>query len=168
MRQHITIATAAPRTARSDGFTLIEMMVVLLIAGILAAAATVTMTRNPHTDLKEDAQRLALLFETASDEAQLRDHPLAWEPDANGWHFVERLRGPAGDTWVPLADNLFAPQAWKDAVSGVAIHFAGSSQAAARVLFGVESISAPVVVTLYSDAGAVQIDGSGNGRYTVR
>jgi hypothetical protein len=25
-----------------------------------------------------------------------------------------------------------------------------------------------VVVTLYSDAGAVQIDGSGNGRYTVR
>jgi len=32
----------------------------------------------------------------------------------------------------------------------------------------VESISAPVVVTLYSDAGAVQIDGNGNGRYTVR
>lgn len=63
--------------ARARGFTLLEMMVVLVIAGLLVSLASVSLTRNPRTDLNEQVQRLALLFESASDEAQVRARPIA-------------------------------------------------------------------------------------------
>ena len=46
--------------SRAAGFTLLEMLVVLLIAGILISLASLTLTRNPRTDLNEEAQRLAV------------------------------------------------------------------------------------------------------------
>ncbi|MBN3818736.1 prepilin-type N-terminal cleavage/methylation domain-containing protein, partial [Paraburkholderia sp. Se-20369] len=65
---------------RARGFTLLEMLVVLVIAGLLVSLASLSLTRNPRTDLREEAQRLALLFETAGDEAQVRARPIAWLP----------------------------------------------------------------------------------------
>ncbi|KAF1050740.1 MAG: hypothetical protein GAK41_01498 [Burkholderia gladioli] len=49
---------------RMHGFTLLEMMVVLVIVGILVTAATLTMRRNPRTDLHEEAVRISLLLES--------------------------------------------------------------------------------------------------------
>src|SRR5258705_118479 len=44
---------------RAAGFTLLEMLVVLVIAGLLVSLASLTLTRNPRTDLNEEAQRRA-------------------------------------------------------------------------------------------------------------
>ncbi|PNX18588.1 type II secretion system protein GspH, partial [Burkholderia pseudomallei] len=62
-------ATAAAGRAR--GFSLPETRVVLGIAGILVSVASLTLRRNPRTALREEAPRIALLFETAGDEAQV-------------------------------------------------------------------------------------------------
>ena len=51
------------RRHRARGFTLLEMLVVLVIAGLLVSLASLSLTRNPRTDLRE-AQRIALLFGT--------------------------------------------------------------------------------------------------------
>src|SRR6201995_2470759 len=94
---------------RAAGFTLLEMMVVLLIAGLLVSLTAVTMTRNPRTDLNEEAQRLALLFESAGDEAQVRARPIAWQPLDGGFRFDMRT----DDGWRPLRDDLLGPRRWE-------------------------------------------------------
>jgi general secretion pathway protein H len=152
---------------RQRGFTLLEMLVVLVIAGLLVSLASLSLTRNPRTDLNEEAQRLALLFESAGDEAQVRARPIAWMPLENGFRFDIRT----DDGWHPLRDDLLGPRNWEGGVTGVSINYPGSSGSDSqrdRVLFGTESIDAPVSVTLYSGAGSATIVGTGNGRYEVR
>src|SRR5579864_3929063 len=105
---------------RSLGFTLLEMLVVLLIAGLLVSLASLSVTRNPRTELNEEAQRLALLFESAGDEAQVRARPIAWQPLDGGYLFDVHT----DDGWRPLRDDLFGPQTWEGGVTGVSIAYA--------------------------------------------
>jgi general secretion pathway protein H len=165
-------AAAPPRVGargarRQRGFTLLEMMVVLVIAGLLVSLASLSLNRNPRTDLNEEAQRLALLFESAGDEAQVRARPIAWMPSENGFRFDIRTE----DGWRPLRDDLLGARGWEGGVTGVSIDYPGTSGSDShrdRVLFGTESIDAPVSVTLYSGVGSATIVGTGNGRYEVR
>ena len=160
----------APEAARrakvrpQAGFTLLEMLVVLVIAGLLVSLASVKLTRNPRTDLNEEGQRLALLFESAGDEAQVRARPIAWLPIDGGFRFDIRTE----DGWRPLRDDLLRQRRWEGGVTGVTIQYAGTDQSAAQVVFGTEAIDTPMEVTLVSASGSVTIVGTGNGRYQVR
>ncbi|AZQ49567.1 GspH/FimT family pseudopilin [Burkholderia cenocepacia] len=158
----LTKPRAARRRAR--GFTLLEMLVVLVIAGLLVSLASLSLTRNPRTDLREEAQRIALLFETAGDEAQVRARPIAWQPTAHGFQFD--VSSPDG--WRTLRDDLLRPRDWDGGVTGADIDYPGSDTRANRVVFGTESIDTPVRVTLHSAAGSATIVGTGNGRYEVQ
>ncbi|MGH8777656.1 GspH/FimT family pseudopilin [Paraburkholderia sp.] len=162
-------AVAPHRVSRRDarrqrGFTLLEMMVVLVIAGLLVSLASLSLGRNPRTDLNEEAQRLALLFETAGDEAQVRARPVAWQPLDDGFRFDVRTE----DGWRPLRDDLLGQRRWEGGVTGVTIDYPGSDTHPSRIVFGTESIDTPVQVTLFSAAGRATIIGTGNGRYEVR
>jgi len=152
--------------SRAAGFTLLEMLVVLLIAGIIISLASLTLTRNPRTDLNEEAQRLALLFESAGDEAQVRARPIAWQPQAGGFRFDIRTE----DGWRPLRDDLLGPRQWEGGVTSVAITYPGGDDDtnANRLIFGTEAVDVPVQVTLFSPAGRATIVGTGTGRYEVR
>jgi general secretion pathway protein H len=152
------------RVRRQTGFTLLEMLVVLVIAGLLVSLASIAMTRNPRTDLNEEAQRLALLFESAGDEAQVRARPIAWQPLDGGFRFDMHT----DDGWRPLRDDLLGPRRWEGGVTSVTIDYPGSDVHPSRVVFGTESIDAPVQVTLFSAGGSARIVGLGNGRYEVR
>ncbi|CAH2773897.1 MAG: General secretion pathway protein H [uncultured Paraburkholderia sp.] len=148
---------------RSAGFTLLEMLVVLVIAGLLVSLTALTMNRNPRTDLNEEAQRLALLFESAGDEAQVRARPIAWQPFDGGFRFD--MRTEAG--WRPLRDDLLGPRRWEGGVTGVSINYPGSNSQSSRIIFGTEAIDSPVQITLFSAVGSATIVGTGNGRYEV-
>lgn len=158
-------AALGVRARRAGGFTLLEMMVVLVIAGLLVSLASLSISRNPRSDLKEEAQRLALLLESASDEAQVRSRPIAWQPVAGGYRFDIST----DDGWRPLQrDGLLRERRWEGGVTDVSIGYPGSDLHPDRVVFGVESIGAAVTVTLYSAFGRATIVGTGNGRYEVR
>lgn len=153
------------RAGRAAGFTLLEMLVVLVIAGLLVSLASLSLTRNPRTDLNEQAQRLALLFESASDEAQVRARPIAWQPVAGGYRFDVRT----DDGWrALLRDDLLRERRWEGGVTDVSIDYPGTDVHPERLVFGVESIGQAVTVTLYSAVGRATIVGTGNGRYEVR
>ena len=93
-----------PRTARraAAGFTLLEMLVVLVIAGLLVAVVTLAPSRNRRTDLAEEAQRLANLLESAGDEAQVRSMPIAWQPV---WIFRRCKVGRRGQPALPMRSS---------------------------------------------------------------
>ena len=152
------------RASRQIGFTLLEMLVVLVIAGLLVSLASLAVTRNPRTDLNEEAQRLALLFESAGDEAQVRARPIAWQPFDGGFRFDMHT----DDGWRPLRDDLLGARRWEGGVTSVSIDYPGSDVHPSRLVFGTESIDAPVQITLFSAVGQARIVGTGNGRYEVR
>lgn len=156
-------ASARAGRQRAAGFTLLEMLVVLVIAGLLVSLTALTITRNPRTDLNEEAQRLALLFESAGDEAQVRARPIAWQPVEGGFRFDLRTE----DGWRPLRDDLLGPRRWEGGVTGVSIDYPGSDTQPSRIVFGTEAIDVPVRITLFSAAGNATIVGTGNGRYEV-
>ncbi|MEZ2350769.1 GspH/FimT family pseudopilin [Caballeronia sp. RCC_10] len=152
------------KARRQAGFTLLEMLVVLVIAGLLVSLASLQLTRNPRTDLNEEAQRLALLFESAGDEAQVRARPIAWQPTEGGFRFDIRTE----DGWRPLRDDLLRARRWEGGVTGVTIQFLDSDKSVSRLIFGTEAIDTPMEITLVSAAGRATIIGSGNGRFQVR
>ncbi|WP_255774822.1 MULTISPECIES: GspH/FimT family pseudopilin [unclassified Caballeronia] len=149
---------------RNAGFTLLEMLVVLVIAGLLVSLASLQLTRNPRTDLNEEAQRLALLFESAGDEAQVRARPIAFQPVEGGFRFDIRTE----DGWRPLRDDLLRARRWEGGVTSVSIQFLDSDKTVSRLVFGTEAIDTPMEITLVSAVGRATIIGSGNGRFQVR
>jgi general secretion pathway protein H len=147
------------------GFTLLEMLVVLLIAGLLITVVALAPTRNRRTDLAEEAQRLATMLESADDQAQVRSASIAWEPIAGGYRFDQR--GEDG-TWRPISDEVLGPHRWGAEVTNVSIRYTGSGNATQRIVFGDESIEVPVTVTLDSDGVRLQVVGAGIGSFVVR
>ena len=153
----------SPRQAA--GFTLIEMLVVLLIAGLLIAVVALAPSRNRRTDLAEDAQRLAAMLESADDQAEVRSASIAWEPVNGGYRFDQR--GEDGK-WRPITDDVLAPHRWGAEVTNVSIRYTGSGNLTPRIVFGDESIDVPVTVTLDSDGVRLQVVGTGIGNLVVR
>ncbi|NIE89021.1 MULTISPECIES: GspH/FimT family pseudopilin [unclassified Burkholderia] len=150
---------------RQRGFTLIEMLVVLLIAGLLVAAVTLAPSRNRRSELAEDAQRLASLLESAGDEAQVRALPIAWQPVGGGYRFMQRTEN---GTWIVMGDELFKPRRWGAEVTGVAIRYSDGGKPVSRVVIGDESIDAPITITLSSDSVRLEVISTGIGNFMVR
>lgn len=94
------------------GFTLIELMVVLVIVGIASAAISLNIKLDPLQSLRKDAQRLAQLLEVAQSEARVDGRPITWLADAKGYRFSRTLdSGEGQDTFA--ADELLRPRAWQ-------------------------------------------------------
>jgi general secretion pathway protein H len=150
-----------PIRRHANGFTLLEMLVVVVIAAILVSLAAVSIGSNPRRNLDEEGQRLAQLFESANDEAHLRAHLWAWQPGSDGYRFLERRDG----VWVTRTERPFAPRKWPNEFRSFAIRVRGSTQSLDQLQFGGESIEPPTVVILQGEDQSVSIVGSGDGRY---
>ena len=72
---------------RQRGFSLLELLVVLVIVGITLGMVTLNVMPNGQKALQDDAQRVALLLQLARDEAIVRDRPVAFEADENHYDF---------------------------------------------------------------------------------
>jgi general secretion pathway protein H len=84
----------------SGGFTLLELLVVLVIIGILLTMASISIGGGgEQRQLREEAQRLAALVALAGEEAVLKSQELLLAVEENGYAFlVEDDEGK----WVPL------------------------------------------------------------------
>ncbi|PCE22325.1 type II secretion system protein GspH [Paraburkholderia acidicola] len=162
--QNPTPTSERTRRNQQSGFTLLEMMVVLLIVGMLIAVVTLMPSRNRRTDLTEEAQRLASLLESAGDEAQVRSAPVSWQPMGGGYRFAQRAED---GKWQPMTDDLFKPHRWGAEVTAVSIRYTDGA-AVSRVVLGTESMEVPVTIALSSGSTQVLVVGTGIGNFIVR
>ena len=90
------------RDSRCRGFTLIEMLVVLMIMGLFVGLVSAITRPDDRAVLRLEAERLSQLLDFASAEAQLTGKSIAWTADAAGYRFWR-----AGDdlNWAEIRDS---------------------------------------------------------------
>lgn len=78
-----------PARARTRGFTLIEITIVMVIIAILFALVTVSIGhRAADEKLQMEAQRLQQLIGLAAEQAQLRSQQIGLEFGSDGYRFL--------------------------------------------------------------------------------
>jgi len=96
------------RRSAQQGFTLVELMVVLTIIGFISAAVVLAIP-DPRGRVIEDADRFAARVAAARDEAVVTAAPMGLWVSASGYGFQRREDG----RWVPLEDKPFVTANWK-------------------------------------------------------
>ena len=106
-------ALATP-ARRNRGFTLIEILVVVVIAGIVSSVVLISLNvLSDDRELQREARRLASLVGVAADEAELQGRDFGIEFLRGGYRFVEY--DPVFDTWVEIAgDDVLGPRSLTD------------------------------------------------------
>lgn len=94
-------------TARyGAGFTLIEIMVVLVIVGIIVAIALLSLgTLGDNRNLETEARRLSTLIQMANDDATIQGRDFGLEVMQTGYRFVEF--DPYLNQWFEVTDDDF-------------------------------------------------------------
>jgi general secretion pathway protein H len=87
---------------KSRGFTLIEMMVVLMIMGLFVGLVSTITRPDDRALLRVEAERLAQLLDLAATEARLSGKSIGWTVDGPGYRFW-RFREDLG--WSEIRDN---------------------------------------------------------------
>lgn len=150
---------------RARGFTLLELLVVMVIAGIVLGMVSFNAMPSERQVLQNDAQRIALLLQLARDEAILRNRPIAFEADSYGYRFLLR----EDNVWQALTqDDLLREREFKRTPVSMMISppQAGDSTAL-RIVFGREPVDKPFVLTLSMGDSSVAIRADGIGRFVV-
>lgn len=168
-----TINTARKVRQYSAGFTLLELLLVLVIAGITLGAVAFNALPGPQQSLQREAQRLALLMQLARDEAIVRNQPIAFEAVGDGgYRFVVRN----GNEWAPIEhdDMLRARDFERPPVALILsadvtanLPATGSGQSGLRIVFGREPVDKPFILTLRSGVSSVELHADGIGHYVV-
>jgi general secretion pathway protein H len=88
--------------APSRGFTLIEMLVVLMIMGLFVGLVSTITQPDDRAVLRLEAERLSELLDFAATEARLTGKSIAWTADESGYRFW-RSSDDAG--WSEIRDS---------------------------------------------------------------
>lgn len=84
------IIPSRPLTSRQTGFTLIEILVVMVLLGLLSGVAVFTLgSGKQQRELANEAQRLHALLRMASEEAILTNSEIGFSIDEDGYEFLE-------------------------------------------------------------------------------
>ncbi|MCK9285109.1 MAG: prepilin-type N-terminal cleavage/methylation domain-containing protein [Rhodocyclaceae bacterium] len=95
-----------PPTQKFPGFTLIEVLVVLLIMGLFVGLVSAVVRPDERGLLRIEAERLAQLLDLAVAESHLTGKSIAWTADGPAyrfWHTAEAADGTA--QWSEILDN---------------------------------------------------------------
>lgn len=118
------IGAPAPRRAGpARGFTLLELLVVIVIIGVVITMVTLSVgTRNRETVLSEQARRLAALVGMAGEQAIMSSEQYGVRFSPDGYRFLVL----DGTKWHPVNDNLLRPRRL-DAGMKLALEVSGES-----------------------------------------
>lgn len=84
------------------GFTLMEMLVVVLVMGLLIGLVSAVTRPDDRNALRVEAERLALLLDLAGTESRLTGKPVGWTAEGHAYKFW-RFRNGTG--WSEIRDS---------------------------------------------------------------
>ena len=156
-------ATRASR--KVSGFTLVELLVVMVIVGVTLGLASLNAIPSPRQDLQNEAQRIALLLQLARDEAIVRNRLVAFEANPERYRFI--VRHETG--WAPVTqDDLLRERTFKNAPLQLLLEPSPTGGTnPLRITFGREPVDKPFVLTLARGGDSVSIRADGVGHFTV-
>jgi general secretion pathway protein H len=149
----------------SRGFTLLELLVVMVIAGVMLGVVSFNAMPSAHQVLENEAKRIALLLQLARDEAIVRNGPVAFEADTEKYRFLQRTN----NSWTPLVnDDLLRERPFQRAPVTLTITPPlPPSSAPMRIVFGREPVDKPFLLRLSVDDQQVSIRADGVGHFEV-
>lgn len=103
------LARAIAVRDRQDGFSLVELMVVLFVIGLMASLVILSIPSDGAA-LSRDADRLAVRIAAARDEAVIGGAPVALWIAPSGYGFERR----DGAAWTALPGRDLAGADWDD------------------------------------------------------
>jgi general secretion pathway protein H len=110
------------------GFTLVEILVVLMIIGLAAGLAYAQLDSDPRQTLTREGRRLAGALEHAALLAQWKNQTLGVSAGGGGYRFWRRGNEGDGERWIALSDEeLLAPRALPSPLIAVARTYAGQA-----------------------------------------
>jgi general secretion pathway protein H len=95
-------------SSRQPGFTLIEILVVLIIVGLLASLAVVNLGGAQQQELRNTVRDMYLLMQTASEQAIVNNQELGLVFEDAGYRFV--VFDDATRSWQVQTERLFRPR----------------------------------------------------------
>jgi general secretion pathway protein H len=96
--------TRALTTVEDRGFTLIEMLVVLLIMGLLVGLVSAIARPDDRALLRVEVERLAQLMDLAATQSRLTGKSIAWTADGPGYRFWQFSEDSG---WSEIVDDDF-------------------------------------------------------------
>lgn len=137
----------------------------MVIVGITLGAVSFNAMPSERQELKNDAQRIALLLQSARDEAIVRDHPIAFEGHSDSYRFLIFK----DNKWQPLQnDKLLRERKFKRSPVSFSISPPSAEQTTPlRIIFGREPVGVPFVLTLAVDDAQIAIRADGIGHFAV-
>ena len=144
-----------------SGFTLIEIMVVLLIVAITIGMVGVNLQRGDNNRAQDEANRIVILLQAAREEAILQGQVFAVQFTKDGYRF---LRFNKGKLELIEKDDVFSPRTLEE---GVMLTFTIDGAAAdteAGLVLDPSGSFTPFVLTLRVGEAAWQALGLANGK----
>lgn len=149
-----------PAGRRAAGFTLIELMVAIVIAGVLMGAVGLSI-RSADRSLQFEADRISQLLALAREEAQVRGARIRFEADSAEYRFLIRRQG----RWIPLLDDRdLRTREWTGPTS-ISLQ---RSDGRRVIEFGRDAVDSPFVLVLGRDGQERHILANGLGQFEVR
>lgn len=151
-------------SARLRGFTLLELLVVLVIVGITLGAVVLNANPGQRQLLYNEAQRIALLMQLARDEAIVRNQAIAFESDNSRYRFLIRQ----GNEWRPLlGDELLRERTYRVTPLTLRLDPITSNQMPLRIVFGREPVDKAFTLTFATESARVIVRADGIGHFQV-